>query len=670
MTTPELRAAAAAELLKRRTARNNLTDFATYTNAAYQAEPVHELIAGRLDAVQRGELKRLIVIMPELHGKSELAAIRFPAYVIGTTPGTSIVLSGHTPMQMEHKGAQIAATVNSEPFQFLYGAGEMTEDERLPLTWNYTGNHHGILHVLPVGEETIFRGARLGIIDDYHRHEKDKTDAWRWYNESFLPTLAGNASIVIIATQKQSGDLIDRIAEREGDEWEIIRFAEECESAKDRQRHNKRLGLPLRTPDPLGRRKGQKILSEPYSRTGDGSVERWFRESAREKQKPPEGDWTKWLILAGRGFGKSVTIVHWSALQAKLYPGSRGHIVAATAADARDVLVNGPSGFLSVLEGDDKPEYFPSKRLLVWPNGSQALLFSAQEPERLRGPQCHWAICDELAAWKYPEAWDQLMFGLRLGEDPRVAIATTPKPTKLVKELLDDDSCHITRGSTYENKGNLADAFFKQIIKKYEGTRLGRQELNAEVLEDVEGALWTISMIEELRVKEAPEDLLRVVVGVDPKISVTANSETGIVVGGKTYIHEEDVDHFYILGDYSIDGTPKEWAQRAIHAYYKHDADAIVVEVNQGGDMVKQIIHEIDSEVHVIEVRATRGKYTRAEPIAAKYEQGRVFHVGDYPKLESQMTEWVPGEASPDRLDALVWAVTELSGEDGGLFLW
>lgn len=378
-----------------------------------------------------------------------------------------------------------------------------------------------------------------------------------------------------------------------------------------------------------------------------------WRLTARPEQLAPAWAWVKWLILAGRGWGKSKTIVEWANEQATAMPGSIGHAVGSTAGDVRDILVDGPSGFLRLPE---PPEYQSSKRRLTWPNGSRVLLFSADEPDRLRGPQCHWAICDELAAWRYPDAWDQMLFGLRLGTRPRVAIATTPRPTAIIKQLLKDPDCHVTRGSTYDNRANLADVFFKQIITKYEGTRLGRQELNAEVLEDAPGALWQRSSIDANRVT-APPDLVRVVVAVDPAVTSGENSdENGIVAAGL------GVDaHYYILDDRSQRGSPDAWARSAVALYHLLKADRLVAEVNNGGDMVELTVRTVDRSVAYRGVHATRGKAIRAEPVAALYEQDKVHHVGMFGALEDQMCSWEPGyAASPDRVDALVWAITEL----------
>lgn len=360
-----------------------------------------------------------------------------------------------------------------------------------------------------------------------------------------------------------------------------------------------------------------------------------------------------WLILAGRGFGKTRCITEWARTQAQAQPGSRGAIVAATAADVRDVLIEGESGILNISPPWFKPAYEPSKRRLTWPNGSMATLFSADEPDRLRGPQHHWAVCDELAAWRRPETWDMLMFGLRLGERPRVAIATTPRPTPIIKSLMVDPTCHVTRGSTYDNKANLAPAFFQQIVAKYEGTRLGRQELNAEILDDVPGALWNRDLLEQCRIIKAP-DLIRVVVGVDPAAST---GEHGIVVAGLGADN-----HGYIIDDLTTAGSPDTWGRQVVTGYHKHRADRVAAEANNGGDMVISTILTVDPKVATKKLWASRGKYTRAEPIAALYEQGRVHHVGMFPELEDEYCTWVPNEGmdSPNRLDAAVWALTEL----------
>jgi phage terminase large subunit-like protein len=352
-------------------------------------------------------------------------------------------------------------------------------------------------------------------------------------------------------------------------------------------------------------------------------------------------------------------------------------LVAQKAAEARDVMVEGESGLLSVCKPWDRaglPKYEPSKRRLTWPNGAIATTYTAEEPEELRGPQHDGAWADEVAKWKYPnDTWDMLMMGLRLGPNPQCVVTTTPKPTKLVKQLVKDGGggrVVIARGTTFENLENLSPAF-RQIIAQYEGTRLGRQELEGEVLEDVEGALWTLGNIEHYRVRTAPEVLKQVVVGVDPAVTATEDSdETGIIVVGKgTCLCKQDAegkplpeDHYFVLADYTVRAAPAQWAARVARAYHDHMAGFVVAEGNNGGDMVRQVIRNSDSSIGVKIVHASRGKLTRAEPVSLLYEQGKVHHVGAFPALEDQMVTWVPGDSSPDRMDALVWAITPILG--------
>lgn len=376
---------------------------------------------------------------------------------------------------------------------------------------------------------------------------------------------------------------------------------------------------------------------------------------ARDKQLPPPGTWRVWLMLAGRGFGKTRTGAEW--IRAGVEAGECGRIglIAPTAADARDVMVEGESGLLAVCPPWAYPQYEPSKRRVTWPNGAIATLFSADEPERLRGPQHDRLWCDEIRAWRYPEAFDMAMLGLRLGDDPRCAVTTTPRVSPLVKRLLNDPTVEVTRGSTYENRANLAGAFFTQIAGQYEGTRLGRQELYAELLEDVPGALWKRDTIEAGRWHTAP-DLIRVVVAIDPAVTAKEESdETGIVIAGM-----DGDGQGYVLGDESLRASPHVWASAAVKAYAAHHADRIIAEANNGGEMVEYTLRTVDENVPVKLVHASRGKQTRAEPVAALYEQGRVHHVGYFGDLEDQMCQWLPGESSPDRMDALVWALTDL----------
>lgn len=396
----------------------------------------------------------------------------------------------------------------------------------------------------------------------------------------------------------------------------------------------------------------------------------------RPNQFAPAGDWSVWVILAGRGFGKTRAGAEWVRAQmCGATPLARGRcrhmaIVAETAADARDVMIGdgkGPSeasGILQVHPKDFRPVYESSKRRLTWPNGAIASIYNATEPEQLRGPQHDGAWCDELAKWRYAsETWDQLQFGLRLGTNPQVVITTTPKPIKLLKSILIDPGTVCTRGSTFENAGNLAPKFLSTIQRKYEGTRLGRQELEAEILDDIPGALWNRARIEDLRVKpvQVPQ-LRRIVVSIDPAVTSGEDSdETGIVVVGLG-VNE----HGYVLDDASGIYKPNEWAETAIRLYREHRADRIVAEVNNGGEMVENTIRVVDPNVSFKAVHASRGKAIRAEPVSALYEQGRVHHVGAFPLLEDQMCAFTPDfdrkamKYSPDRMDGLVWALTEL----------
>ncbi len=402
-----------------------------------------------------------------------------------------------------------------------------------------------------------------------------------------------------------------------------------------------------------------------------------WRFWARPKQLPPiisgpGGDWTTWLVLAGRGFGKTRCGAEWVRAQVcgeTPLSGGRARrvaLVAETAAEARDVMIEGESGLLAVHPPGYRPLYQPSKRRLIWPNGARATHYNAIEPDQLRGPQHDLAWADELAKWRHAQAtWDQLQFGLRLGARPRQCVTTTPRPIAALKTLIEDPDTVITRGSSYENMANLAPAFIKRIIKRYEGTRLGRQELNAEILEDVPGALWTRARIDANRVARAP-DLARVVVAVDPAAgSADTSAETGIVVAGLGAGSNGDAQG-YVLEDASLRGTPDAWGRAAVAAYHRWRADRIVAEINHGGEMVEHVIRTVDAAVSYKAVRASRGKARRAEPVAALDEQGRVHHVGAFPELEDQMcamtTDFDPASAgfSPDRLDARVWALTEL----------
>lgn len=381
---------------------------------------------------------------------------------------------------------------------------------------------------------------------------------------------------------------------------------------------------------------------------------------ARPEQRLPDGKWTTWLILAGRGFGKTRTGAETVRKWSKAY--RFVNLIGATADDARDIMIEGESGILACCPKSEKPEYKKSERKLLWPSGCISLIFTADEPERLRGKQSNKLWADELGAWRYQESWTQALFGLRLGDNPQAIVTTTPKPRPEIKALIANPTTRTTRGTTYDNRSNLAAAFFTEIISRYEDTRLGRQEINAEVLEDVEGALWTNALIEKGRVKEM-HDLRRIVIGIDPAVSTNKNSdETGIVAAGLS-----SDTQYYPLSDVSGIYSPLEWAKKAMHQYDTLQADAIVAEVNNGGDLVEANLRSSGFTGRLIKVHASKGKVTRAEPVVGLYEQGKVHHVGYLPQLESQMTTWAPKEDdSPDRVDALVWAITELMG--GGAF--
>lgn len=410
----------------------------------------------------------------------------------------------------------------------------------------------------------------------------------------------------------------------------------------------------------------------------------------RTQQKIPQGEWRTWLLLAGRGFGKTRTGAEFVRDRVEQGIAQRIALVGRTAADCRDVLVEGESGLLAICPPWNRPKYEPSKRRLTWPSGALATCYSADEPDVLRGPQHDTAWADELAAWRYTDAWDNLLFGLRLGNDPRVVVTTTPRPTPAIRELIDDPTTRVVRGSTFDNVGHLAKAFLERIVRKYEGTRLGRQELHAEVLDDAPGALWRRDQLDSLRIVPKRRDetesfaealartveavaLRVIVIGIDPATTSGEDSnETGIITVGLG-----DNGHGYVLGDLSGRYTPDGWGRTAVTEYVARQANRMVAERNQGGDMVmatiQTVARDMKVDVYVTTVHAAKGKRTRAEPVAALYEQGKVHHVGVFPELEDQMCTWEPDVViadgprkkvqhsdSPDRLDAKVWALTDL----------
>ncbi|WP_435008000.1 DNA-packaging protein [Tundrisphaera lichenicola] len=400
------------------------------------------------------------------------------------------------------------------------------------------------------------------------------------------------------------------------------------------------------------------LKAEQERRKAEAHKFDWLANARPNQIAPPE-PWTTWLILAGRGFGKTRTGAEQVRIWVKKYPFV--NLIGATSDDARDIMIEGESGILAICPRDERPRYLSQKRQLLWPNGAKSLIFTADEPERLRGKQHMKLWADEFCAWRYPDAWDQAAFGLRLGDNPQAIVTTTPKPTKALKELKADPGTVVTTGSTYDNQGNLAPTFLTKIVRKYEGTRLGRQELNAEILDDNPGALWKRKQIDDLRVSKAPS-MRRIVIAIDPAAKKNPNSdETGITAEGMGF-----EGHGYLLADLSMRGTPEEWGRAAVNAYYEFKADRIVAEVNNGGDMVEHVIRSIDKNIPFTAVHASRGKITRAEPISALYEQGRIHHVGCFPVLEDQMCEYDPKTAdwSPDRMDSAVWGFTELFGND------
>jgi phage terminase large subunit-like protein len=389
--------------------------------------------------------------------------------------------------------------------------------------------------------------------------------------------------------------------------------------------------------------------------------------AGRDDQQPPKGDWRTWLILGGRGSGKTRAGAEW--VQAIASAGDRSDLrialVAETLGDAREVMIDGVSGICRVARSK-RPDFEISRRRLVWPNGAVAQLFSSEDPESLRGPQFHFAWCDELAKWKHgQETWDMLQFGLRLGTAPRQLVTTTPRPVPLLKGIMADAGTRLTRMSTLANAGNLAPGFIDALSARYGGTRLGRQELDGELIEDREDALWRREAIEAITIRFAGA-LRRIVVAVDPPAAAGAQSCCGIVVAGL-----EASGRAVVLADCSVEGaSPAAWAAAVVRAYRRFDADRVVAEINQGGDMVTAMLRSVDTVLPVSTVRATRGKFLRAEPVAALYEQGRVAHAARFTALEDQMCDFGPdglsSGRSPDRLDALVWALTALMLEGNG----
>ncbi len=422
------------------------------------------------------------------------------------------------------------------------------------------------------------------------------------------------------------------------------------------------------TADDLREYPKQKILEALKNLTPDQSealLHDWDFW-ARPSQRLPEGDWTYWLIMAGRGFGKTRTGSE--CVRIWVRKNRYVNIIAPTKDDARDIMVEGESGILASCPKNERPYYAKHESKLVWPNGAKTLILSADEPDRIRGKQHTKLWCDELAAWRYPEAWTQARFGLRIGRQPQAVLTTTPRPIQMLKDLIKDENTIITRGSTYDNMANLSRPFYSSIITVYEGTRLGRQEIEGELITDNPLSLFTRDKIDEYRIDRAQlPTLRRVVVGVDPSASSSLDSdECGICVCGVATDNNMQ-NHGYCLHDGSGIMPVSVWSKRAVELYHAYECDVIVAEANQGGDMVSEVIRNVDPNVPVRLVHASRGKVTRAEPISALAANGFIHHVGAFRELEDQLCEYDPmtWRKSPDRFDAYVWAFTELFNRAG-----
>lgn len=409
----------------------------------------------------------------------------------------------------------------------------------------------------------------------------------------------------------------------------------------------------------------KRILSDIDNQSAKHLLNDW-RCWGRPKQLAPAGDWATWVLRAGRGFGKTRAGAGWVQERAMAFPGRWIALIARIPADARDYMIEGPGGLLRNAPPDAKPQYEPSKRRMTWPNGSWATVYSDEEPDQLRGFSGDTAWLDEFAKFQNPrECWDNLEFGMResSSDRPRRLITTTPRPLPILTEIEKLPSTVRVVGSSYENRANLDPKWFDETIARYEGTRLGRQEIEAEILDDVPGALWTRELIEQQRLDKAAKlpDFRRVVVGVDP--SGSAGEDQGSSIGIVAVALGVD-GLAYVLADNTCKLSPDGWGRRAVETASLYEADRIVAEKNFGGAMVEHVIRTVDKNASIRLVTASRGKVARAEPVAALYEQKKVWHVGAFPKMEDQMCyftgEGYIGETSPDRADALVWAVTEL----------
>lgn len=420
-----------------------------------------------------------------------------------------------------------------------------------------------------------------------------------------------------------------------------------------------------RSFDALSRQASRALLARMSQRQRHALRTHW-ELWAHDGQIAPDGDWQTWLILAGRGFGKTRAGAEWVRQVAESDPAARIALVGASLGEVRAVMVQGDSGLQAIAPRGLRPRFAPSTRTLTWPNGAQAMLYSAGEPESLRGPQHSHAWCDELAKWdtagsRAAMAWDNLQLGLRLGRDPRVVVTTTPRAVPLLQRLLASEGVRVTRGSTYENKANLPPAFLRSVRREYGQSLLGRQELDGEMIADLPGALWTRALLEACREPSAASAPVRTVVGVDPPASAHGDA-CGIVVCA---LGEDGIGR--VLADCSVErASPEQWARAVAKAARAWQADRVVAEANQGGAMVASVLRAADVSLPLRLVHASRGKVARAEPVAALYEAGRIRHAGPFARLEDELCGLLPGGEyhgpgrSPDRADALVWAMTEL----------
>ena len=400
---------------------------------------------------------------------------------------------------------------------------------------------------------------------------------------------------------------------------------------------------------------------------------------ARPQQLPPDDPWHIWLLLAGRGFGKTRAGAEWVRARAESGQSSRIALIARTPHEAESVMINGESGILDVCPPWNAPTWEPTKRRLTWPNGATAFVFSSYEPDQLRGPQFDAAWCDELASWQYPQlTWDNLAFGLRLGPSPKCVITTTPKPIDIIRELSTRKDVTLTAGSSYDNKQNLPPGYLQAIARRYEGTSAGLQEIHARLLKEADGALWKREWIDDRRIDSVPDDIYKTTVAIDPAVTYNPrrSDETGIIVaaiGGDLRTSQQE-KKYYILEDASGVMTPDAWANRVVQLAHKYDAEFITGETNNGGSLIESVIRHAPGGEYIRfrGVHATQSKRARAEPVAAIYEQRRAHHVGQFTELEDQMCAWTPDSPnSPDRMDALVWAVNGLAEHARtGLHIW